>query len=408
MMNLQDKIQSYAKLIVQRGVALNKGQELVILAPIELADFARTIAKEGWENGASDVILVWRDDEITKLRLSNAEKSVLSDKSRFENDLRLFYGKRNAAFVTLIGEDPDAFADINPENVTLNSRTCSVVLKPYFDLVTANKVRWTIVAAPTQLWAKKLFPNENDAVTKLWEVIFKTVRVDTDNPSDAWDKHRASLMEKADYLNDKAFKTLRYKNSLGTDFCIDLPKNHMWSGAGDVSPDGVHFFPNMPTEEIFTLPEKNSANGTLVASMPLSHNGITINNFKITFKDGKVTDYSAETGYETLKGIIETDEGSSRLGEVALVPYNSPISSLGIMFYETLFDENASCHFALGEAYPCFKDVDEISDEEMINRGMNQSLEHVDFMVGTADLSITGITDKGEEIPIFENGNFAF
>lgn len=408
MMNLQDKIQSYAKLIVQRGVALNKGQELVILAPIELADFARTIAKEGWENGASDVILVWRDDEITKLRLSNAEKSVLSDKSRFENDLRLFYGKRNAAFVTLIGEDPDAFADINPENVTLNSRTCSVVLKPYFDLVTANKVRWTIVAAPTQLWAKKLFPNENDAVTKLWEVIFKTVRVDTDNPSDAWDKHRASLMEKADYLNDKAFKTLRYKNSLGTDFCIDLPKNHMWSGAGDVSPDGVQFFPNMPTEEIFTLPEKNSANGTLVASMPLSHNGITINNFKITFKDGKVTDYSAETGYETLKGIIETDEGSSRLGEIALVPYNSPISSLGIMFYETLFDENASCHFALGEAYPCFKDVDEISDEEMINRGMNQSLEHVDFMVGTADLSITGITDNGEEIPIFENGNFAF
>ncbi len=408
MMNLDDKIQSYAQLIVQRGVALKKGQELVILAPIELADFARKIAKEGWENGASDVILVWRDDEITKLRLNNAEKSVISDKSRFENDLRLFYGKRNAAFVTLIGEDPDAFADIDPENVTLNSRTCSVVLKPYFDLVTANKIRWTIVAAPTKLWAEKLFPNDDDAVTKLWKVIFKTVRVDTDNPSDAWDKHRASLMEKAEYLNNKAFKTLKYTNSLGTDFTIDLPKNHMWSGAGDSSPDGVHFFPNMPTEEIFTLPEKNSANGTLVASMPLSHNGITINNFKITFKDGKVTDYSAETGYETLKGIIETDEGSSMLGEVALVPYNSPISSLGIMFYETLFDENASCHFALGEAYPCFKDVDNISDEEMINRGMNQSLEHVDFMVGTADLSITGITDDGEEIPIFENGNFAF
>ncbi len=407
-MNLNDKILSYARLIVQRGVALKKGQELVILAPIELAEFARTVAKEGWENGASDVILVWRDDEIAKLRLSNAEKSVLSDKSRFENDLRLFYGKRNAAFVTIIGEDPDAFSEINPENITLNSRTSSVVLKPYFDLVTANKIRWTIVAAPTQLWAKKLFPNENDAVTKLWEVIFKTVRVDTDDPSAAWDKHRESLLKKAEFLNKKAFKTLKYKNSLGTDFCVDLPKNHMWSGAGDESPDGVHFFPNMPTEEIFTLPEKNSANGTLVASMPLSHNGITINNFKITFKDGKVTDYSAETGYETLKGIIETDEGSSMLGEVALVPYDSPISSLGIMFYETLFDENASCHFALGEAYPCFKDVDEISDEEMVKRGMNQSLEHVDFMVGTADLSIIGITEDGQEIPIFTNGNFAF
>lgn len=408
MMNLRDKIDSYAQLIVQRGVALEKGQELVILAPIELADFARTIAKEGWKSGASDVILVWRDDEITKLRLSNAEKSVLSDKSRFENDLRLFYGKRNAAFVTVIGEDPDAFAGINPENVTLNSRTNSTVLKPYFDLVTSNKIRWTIVAAPTQLWAKKLFPNNDDAVAKLWEIIFKTVRVGNDDPSLAWDKHRESLIKKADFLNEKAFKTLKYKNSIGTDFSIDLPKNHVWQGAGDNTPDGIQFFPNMPTEEIFTLPEKNSANGTLVASMPLSHNGITIHNFKITFKDGKVTDYSAEAGYDTLKGIIETDEGSSRLGEIALVPYDSPISSLGIMFYETLFDENASCHFALGEAYPCFKDIDEISDEEMLKRGMNQSLEHVDFMIGTPDLSITGITDDGEEIPVFVNGNFAF
>lgn len=407
-MNLQDNINAYADLTVQKGVALQKGQELVISAPIELADFARRVAKSGWANGASDVIMIWRDDEISRLRFQNASKETLSDKTRFKADLRLIYGKRNAAFVTIIGEDPQAFASVDPDNVTLQSRTGSAVLKPYYDLITANKVRWTIVAAPTELWAKCVLPNSQNPIDELWDIIFKTVRIYDDDPAAAWEKHKENLNKRADYLNKKAFKTLKYKNGLGTDFCIDLPKNHSWSGAGDSSPDGVHFFPNMPTEEIFTLPDKRTANGTLVASMPLSHNGINIRDFSITFKDGKVTDYSAKEGYNTLKGIIETDEGSSFLGEVALVPYDSPISNLNLLFYETLFDENASCHFALGEAYPCFTDVDDIDKDEMVSRGMNESLEHVDFMVGTNDLSIIGIENDGTETPIFENGNFAF
>jgi aminopeptidase len=225
----------------------------------------------------------------------------------------------------------------------------------------------------------------------------------------AWEDHKARLKTSMDFLNARNFKYLHYKNSIGTDLMIELPENHIWLGGSDFTPEGHEFIANMPTEEVFTLPKKDGVNGTVVSSMPLNFNGNLIENFSFTFKDGRIVDFKAEKGSEVLKSIIDNDEGAHYLGEVALVPYDSPISQLGILFYNTLFDENASCHLAIGNAYPvCLKNGENMKEDELKNAGSNVSIAHVDFMIGTRDLSITGVTSSGEEIPVFINGNFAF
>jgi len=274
----------------------------------------------------------------------------------------------------------------------------------------SNKNTWCVVSIPTAAWSKKVFPHLSveDSIEKLWNVIFKTVRVDTENPIVSWEEHKANLKRRMDILNSLALKSLHYQNSLGTDLNIELPENHIWLGGSEFTPEGIEFIANMPTEEVFTLPKKTGVNGKVVSSMPLNYNGNLIENFSMTFKAGKIVDFGAEKGYETLKAIIETDEGSHFLGEVALVPYDSPISNSKILFYNTLFDENASCHLALGKAYPvCMKNSEKITHDEFSVLGINESLVHVDFMIGTSDLKILGMTSDGKEIPIFRNGNFA-
>jgi aminopeptidase len=275
----------------------------------------------------------------------------------------------------------------------------------------SNKNVWCVASIPTKPWAKKVFPDlsEEEAVEKLWENIFKTVRVDMEYPVAAWDEHKSNLKKSMEFLNNSKFKFLHYKNSLGTDLRIELPKDHIWLGGSDLTPEGVEFIANMPTEEVFTLPKKNGVNGVVWSSMPINRNGNIIDKFSLTFKEGRIVDFSAEEGYDVLKTLVETDEGSRYLGEVALVPYASPISKLGILFYNTLFDENASCHLAIGEAYPvCIKNGENMSKEELKKAEVNDSSVHVDFMIGTKDLEITGIAESGQEIPVFKDGNFAY
>ena len=243
----------------------------------------------------------------------------------------------------------------------------------------------------------------------LWDLIFKTVRVDTENPVNAWEKHNAYLEEKIKFMNNNNFKSVHLKSANGTDLNIELPEGHIWAGGSERDVNGIPFNANMPTEEVFTLPKKTGVNGIVYSSKPLSYGGNLIDNFSITFKDGKAIDFTAETGYDVLKQMLESDEGAKYLGEVAFVPYNSPISNSKLIFFNTLFDENAACHLAFGRAYEsCVKDADKYSEEELEKIGVNNSIIHVDFMIGTSDLEVTGINENGETIQIFSNGNWAF
>lgn len=403
-------LEKYADLIVKIGVNIQKGQTLVIISPIECADFARMIGETAYEAGARDVVISYKDELFSKIRFLQAPEEVFEEFPTWQKEFYLSYVKQGAAFVSIAASDPEILKDVNPERVAKVQKASSVALEEYRERLMSNKNSWCVVSIPTKSWAKKVFPQlgEEEAVIALWEAIFKTVRVDMENPVSAWKKHTESLKKSADFLNSHKFQFLRYKNSLGTDLEIELPPDHIWLGGSEYTPEGIEFVANMPTEEIFTLPKKTGVNGKVVSSMPLNYNGNLIEQFSLSFKDGKIVEFTAVKGYEVLKKLIETDEGSYYLGEVALVPYDSPISNAKILYFNTLFDENASCHLAIGKAYPiCIKNGENMNQQELEQLGVNHSLTHVDFMIGTPDLEIIGITDVGAEVPVFKNGNFA-
>ncbi|AIF52771.1 aminopeptidase [Pelosinus sp. UFO1] len=404
-------LEKYARLIVKTGVNIQKGQTMVITSPIECASFARMVAQFAYEEGARDVVLNWKDELLAKIRFMQAPEEVFEEFPEWQKEFYLSYVKQGAAFVSIAASDPELFKDVNPGRLVKVQKASNTALKEYRERIMSNKNSWCVVSIPTTAWAKKVFPklSEEQAVEALWEAILKTVRVDTTDPVAAWEEHKRNLKKHAEFLNTHQFESLQYKNSLGTDLKIQLPKNHVWLGGSEFTPEGLEFLANMPTEEVFTMPKKTGANGTVFSSKPLNYNGNLIDDFSLTFKEGKVVDFTAKQGYEILKGLVETDEGSHFLGEVALVPYNSPISNSNILYYNTLFDENASCHLAIGKAYPvCIKDGENMSNEELKALGVNDSLTHVDFMIGTKDLEIIGITAEGKEIAVFKNGDFAF
>ncbi|WP_200905830.1 aminopeptidase [Caloranaerobacter sp. TR13] len=404
-------LEKYARLVVKTGINIQKGQILVITSPIECDSFTRMVAKVAYQEGAKDVVINWIDELFSKIRYMHAPEEVFEEFPQWKKEFYMYYIKQGAAFLRISASDPELMKDVNPERIAKERKVSNASLKEYRESLMSNKNVWCIVSVPTKAWAKKVFPklSDDDAVEKLWEAILKAVRVDTQDPVASWEKHKANLTKSLEFLNSNKFKLLHFKNSLGTDLKIELPEKHIWLGGSDYTPEGVEFVANMPTEEVFTLPKKTGVNGIVVSSKPLNYNGNLIEDFSLTFKEGKIIDFKAEKGYETLKQLIETDKGSCYLGEVALVPYDSPISKSNILFYNTLFDENASCHLAIGKAYPvCIKNSENMSKEELEKLGVNDSLVHEDFMIGTEDLEIIGITQEGKEIPVFKNGNFTY
>jgi aminopeptidase len=402
--------EKYAQLIVKTGLNLQQDQTLVIISPIECASFTRLVAQIAYQQGARDVVISWKDELFSKIRFLQAPEVVFEEFPQWQKDFYLSYVHQGAAFLSIAASDPELLKDVNPERVAKVQKTSNTALKEYRERLMNNKNVWSVVSIPTAVWAKKVFPElaEEEAVEALWDAIIKTVRVDTENPVASWEKHKLSLKQRMDFLNSNKFKFLQYRNSLGTKLKIELPENHIWLGGSEYTPEGLEFIANMPTEEVFTLPKKTGVNGTVVSSIPLNYNGNLIEQFSLTFKDGKIVDFYAKKGYEILKKLIETDEGSCYLGEVALVPQDSPISQSKILYFNTLFDENASCHLAIGKAYPvCIKNGDNMDQKELKQLGVNDSLVHVDFMIGTEDLEIIGTTAAGVEIPVFIKGNFA-
>lgn len=408
--NFENLLSKYAELSVRVGVNLQKGQTLVINSPIECAEFTRIVAKEAYKAGAKEVHVEWSDEELTLIKFMNAPEEAFKEFPKWKAEGYEELAKNGAAFLSISASNPELLRDVDPKKIAESNKTRSIALKKYREYIMNSTVAWSIVSIPTKAWSKKVFPNlsEESAIEKLWENIFKIVRVDKDNPIDAWNDHLDNLQKKVEFLNEKKFKKLHYI-SKGTDLTIELPEKHIWAGGGEYNSKQTYFVANMPTEEVFTLPLKTGVNGKVKSTKPLNYSGNLIDNFTLIFKDGKIVDFSAEKGYETLKKLIETDEGSHYLGEVALVPYDSPISNSNIIFYNTLFDENASCHLALGEAYPiCLEGGSNMNEEKLEKSGANISLTHVDFMVGSPDLDITGETRDDEVVHIFKNGNWAF
>ena len=401
----------YASLAVNIGVNIQKDNILVISSPIETAEFARLITEEAYKSGAKDVIVHYGDQKLTKIKLENSSLETISNIPEWQAESYNYYARQEACFISISASDPDGLKGVPVEKIGASQKARTSALKEYFDNSMSNKCRWCVLSVPTLSWAKKVFPkvSDDEAMESLWDVIFKTVRVDTETPVNAWKKHNAYLEEKIKFMNNNNFKSVHLKSANGTDLNIELPEGHIWAGGSEGDVNGIPFNANIPTEEVFTLPKKTGVNGIVYSSKPLSYGGNLIDNFSITFKDGKAIDFTAETGYDVLKQMLESDEGAKYLGEVAFVPYNSPISNSKLIFFNTLFDENAACHLAFGRAYEsCVKDADKYSEEELEKIGVNNSVIHVDFMIGTSDLEITGINKNGEAIQIFSNGNWAF
>lgn len=402
--------EKYANLALETGVNLQAGQGLIINAPIEAAAFVRVLVAKAYEKGAKNVHIEWNDDEITYSKMKYAPMEVLAHFPQWKADGLLKMVQDGYSLLTVYGPDPDLLNGIEAERISAVTKASAQALTTYRDYVMNDRVTWSIVGYPTAAWAQKIYPNTTveEAQEKLWEQIFFITRVDQDNPLRAWEEHNETLRKAREFLNRKQYKKLVYKGD-GTDLTIELPERHIWHGGSGPSEKGIEFNANIPTEEVFTMPHKYGVNGTVKSTKPLSYGGNIIDQFSLTFKDGKVVDFSAEVGEEALKHLLETDEdGAKRLGEVALVPHQSPISQSGLIFYNTLFDENASCHLALGKAYPnTIENGSSMSEEEMDQHGVNNSLIHEDFMIGSAIMDIDAVTADGKTEPIFRAGNWA-
>lgn len=403
------KLHKYAQLLVKTGINLKKDQILVLSVPIECAEFARAIAEVAYDAGAKDVVIRWIDEISTRIRYLKGPEELFDTLPSWQKEFYLSYVRQDAAFLTISASDPENLKEVDPLRIQRSSKAFSEACSEYRQRMMNNINVWCVASVPTPSWAKKVFPDvtEEEAVNKLWDAIFEAVRVNEADPVAAWESHKDALKKRMAYLNDMNFKTLHYSNSLGTDLTIELPEGHIWLGGSDFTPEGHEFIANMPTEEVFTAPKRTGVNGRVVSSMPLNFNGSLIDGFEFTFKDGKVVSYKAKVGEEQLKRLLETDEGAMYLGEVALVQYDSPISNMGILFYNTLFDENASCHLAIGKAYPVnVKGGEHMDSATLIANGINDSITHEDFMVGTKDLNIIGTTQDGKQVQIFKDGNF--
>jgi len=403
------RLKNYAKLIAKCGVNVQKGQEVVINAEPDQPEFVAMVADECYKLGAKRVVVDWVYQPLTRLNVKYRTQRDLGRVEEYEEARLKYRLEKLPAMIHLRSADPDGLKGINQEKYSKATQSIVKVTKPYRDQMD-NKYQWCIAAVPSVAWAKKVFPNErkSKAVEMLWEAILYSSRCD-DDPIAAWDNHNKNLHSKCKYLNDLKIKTLIYKASNGTDLRVGMNEEGQFLGGAHDTLQGVEYNANIPSEEVFVSPKKGIAEGIVYSSKPLSYQGEVIDNFSVRFENGKAVEVKAEKNEELLKKLISMDEGASYLGECALVPYDSPIRNSGILFYTTLFDENAACHFALGRGFTnTVKDFEKYSLEELHEMGINDSIIHVDFMIGTEDLDITAETFDGKTVQIFKNGNWAF
>lgn len=412
----QELLQKYAEAIVKVGLNLRKGQRLIITnatargVPPAGRALVHAVTKAAYAAGAKYVETIWGDEEMHRIRLQNAPADSFDEYPKFQVNAVMDMIKNGDALLSIYANDPDAFAGLDPERVAAMQKSHLQNYSPIGVEVSRNAVNWCVVASAAPAWAAKVFPDleAEEAEKKLWQAVFETTRVTQPDPVAAWVEHIENLVKRAKYMQGKKYSVLHYM-APGTDFTLGLPQGHRWIAARMPAENGVDFTANMPTEEIFTLPDRHRADGTVAATFPLSYGGALIEDFSVTFKDGQIVKVNARKNEAILQKLIETDEGSRRLGEVALVPASSPIAQRGHLFYNTLFDENASCHIAIGRAYRfTLTGGEELNDEEFISAGGNVSLNHVDFMIGSPQMDMDGIKEDGTREPVMRQGEWAF
>jgi len=403
-------LNKYAELVVRVGVNVQVGQVLIVHAPIETAELTRLIVAKAYEAGAKYVIVEWDDDAVTRARFEKAADHSFDYYPQWLADSMVHFAKEGGAILHIKVPNPELFHGIDSSKVSAAVKSAAIARKEYSKYTRNSKISWSLIKAPTVAWANKVYADlpEEQRVDAMWEAIFRMVRVNTDDPIAAWHEHINHLKTSQNLLNAKRYKSLHYR-APGTNLRVELPEGHIWRGGGGENEKGIYFVANMPTEEVYTMPHRTGVNGTVKSTLPLNLNGRLVEGITFTFKDGKVVAYDAESGREHLTSLLETDEGASYLGEMALVPHDSPISNLNRVFYNTGIDENASCHFALGSAYPVnLEGGTKLSSEELLERGANVSLTHVDFMIGCANLDIDGELPDGTIEPVFRQGNWAY
>jgi aminopeptidase len=398
-----------ADVAVNVGLGLKPGQELVMTASLDSVALARRITEHAYRAGGSLVTTLLNDEDSALLRYRHAPDASFDHAAKWLYDGMAAAFKSGAARLAIAGANPALLSNEDPGKVSRANRAVSQAYRPALELITRHEINWTIVPGATPAWAAAVFPNDNpeDALRKLWDTIFATTRINTVDPVSAWRAHDAELQKRAAFMNAKRYFALQYRRP-GTDFCLGLADDHEWLGGGTTAGNGVYCIANMPTEEIFSAPHKDRADGIVTATKPLSHQGTMIEGIQVRFEKGRIAEAHATRGQEVLEKLIDTDEGARRLGEVALVPHSSPIAQSGLVFLNTLFDENAASHIALGQSYSsCLRDGDKLSAEQLAAKGANDSLIHVDWMIGSGELDIDGITASGAKEPLMRGGEWA-
>ena len=409
-MNFQEKLEQYADLTVYVGLNVQKGQLIVINTTTDTLEFTRLVVKKAYEAGAKRVQVNYEDPVLTRTHFELAPDEAFQEYPEWSVVQRDEVINTGGAFLWIDAEDPDLLTGIPTKRLADSQKSAGKALERYRQAVGTDKVAWSIVAIPSPKWAQKVFPDlpAEKQMDALWQAIFKTVRIGEGDAVEAWKNHIALLEQRAAQLNDKRYVKLQY-TAPGTELTIELPDKHIWMSGASKTPQGNPFIANMPTEEVYTVPLKHGVDGKVRNTKPLVYQGNVIDGFTLTFEKGKIVEAKAETGQELLDEMIAADEGAAYLGEVALVPHHSPISDSNILFYNTLFDENASNHLAIGDSYPtCYEGARDLERNQLAAIGLNTSIVHEDFMIGSNSMDIDGITADGSKEPIFRNGNWAF
>ncbi len=407
-LTFEQKLDQLARVAIEVGLGLKAGQELVMTASLEAVPLARRITEHAYRAGASLVTTLYSDDEATLMRFRHAPDEAFDHAPAWLYDGMGAAFRSGAARLAITGANPLLLSNEDPGKVSRANQSVSKAYRPALELITRHQINWTIVASATPSWAAAMFPDDppDVALAKLWDAIFATTRIDVDDPVSNWKANDAELHKRATYMNEKRFSALQYRGP-GTDFRLGLADDHLWLGGGTTAGNGLYCIPNMPTEEIFTTPHKDRAEGAVTATKPLSYQGTMIEGIRVRFERGRIVEAHATRGEEVLQKLIATDDGAGRLGEVALVPHSSPIASSGLIFFNTLFDENAASHIALGQAYTsCLRDGDTLTKEQLAAKGANDSLIHVDWMIGSDKLDIDGITASGAAEPLMRAGEW--